>query len=488
MSATQAYTAPFSLYPGRVFATCWQTAAWLSNLLASGTAPPATIAQGALAAYETFANGADAVAAWAAGAALNQEVINLAGVDALPLDLDATTQTYFVNRLTSVAAAASGLTNLVPLANPFGVSGALSAGQPAIADPGFLEWCVGFSAESPPWVATSGTVVPWPTVVSGINGGATAWMTIANTVLSVQGGVQTQAFDTAMRQYRLSSGVAANVSFVSGITGAYQQTNSIALWNGVVAMPLLLQDAATLTSSPAVLGNQQAATVRFILRNLCLQTAYLLISLRTAATDALVTAAMRRNETMMDLAARAGGGFEGWAEIARLNNIQPPYPGPTNVTVAASGTQLLMPGSVPLASGVLLPTYEANVLGTDYDFGPINGVQPPWLGDIQLIAGLANYRRALGRRIQTPLGTLIYHPSYGSRIPPEVGAVQDANEASRLAAYGKAALAQDPRTADVLSAVATIQPGFLATFSGSVQPIGPGSTPVSVNQVINPLP
>lgn len=477
------YEPPFAGYLGQVWATCYQSAAWLSGLLAGGSAPIASIANAAAAAYLTFSNGADAVAAWQAAAALAQEQINLAAVDALPLVLDPATIACFTARLASVAAAASGLAAVPPAVNPFGAAALLAAGQPAVPYPGYLEWCAGFTAETPPSGLTA------PTLVSYATGMATAWLNVTDAVRVAQGNALTGAYDTAARQFRVSAQAASGVSGVAAAAGGYAQANLPALWNGTVALPSLLLDASTLTNSPANWSNQQAAAIRFALRTMALQCAGLILSLRaTAASGGVSTAMLRRNESLMDLAARAAGGFEEWSAVAALNGVLPPYPGPTNQALASSGAPLLLPGSAPLPSGVATPTYAANVLGVDYDFGPINGPQPPWLGDIPLISGYPNYARALGRRLQTPLGTLIYSASYGSRIPPEVGAVQDAVEAARLAAFGKAALAADPRTADVLSAVATVQPGFLSTFSGTVLPIGPGSSPVSVNEVINPLP
>ena len=474
------YERPFAGYPGQVFATCYQAAAWLANLLASGAAPAANAAQGALACFQTFSNGADAVAMWTAANAFAQETINLANVQALPLNLDPVTQTYFTARVASMAAAASGLAVLPPAANPFNAIAYLGAGQPAIADTGYLEWCVGFLAETPPSGLTTATLTTYATGV------ATAWLTIANAVQVVQGVTLTNAYDAAARQFRVASTVASGLTALT-VSGGFSQINTQALWNGTVAMPSLLLDAASLTSAPASIANQQAAVIRFKLRNLAIQTAYLLLSLRSPIIGNVMSATLRRNKSLMDLAARTVGSYEEWASIAALNAVQPPYPGPANQTLAASGTPLLLPGSVVPPSGSI-PTYAANVLGIDYDFGPINGPQPAWLGDISLIAGYLNLRRALGRQLQTPLGTLIYHSDFGCRIPYEIGAVQSVNEADRLAAFGAAALASDPRTANVLSAVATVQPGRLATFSGTVIPVGPGAQPVGVNEVISPLP
>ena len=474
------YEPPFAGYAGRVFAVGWQSAAWLAALLQGGAVSnAAAVATPALTVFQTFMRGADAVAAWQTAAMLSQEQQNVAAIMTLPLTLDAATQAFLSARSSSISAAVAGLASLPPAANPVGASALLSAGQPAIADPGFLEWCMAFAAETPPPGTTAATLV------ASASGAATAWLEIANAIQVVQGTALTAAYDAAARQYRVAASVANGLAFAASSAGGYAQSDATALWNGTVAVPSLLLDASTLMSSPAWAVNQQGATVRFALRSLALRVAFLLLSMRAQATGTASTATLRRNETLMDLAARSTGNYKEWAAIAALNALQPPWPGPTSL---GPSTPLLLPGAAPLASGLATPTYAANVLGIDFDFGPINGPQPPWTGDMQLIVGYANLARALGRRIQTPLGTLIYHSQYGSRIPPEVGAVQGATEAKRLAAFGGAALAADPRVASVLSAVASVQPNFLATFSGTVSPVGPGASSVGINETISPLP
>ena len=477
------YQYPFVGYGGRVWGTAYQTAAYLNSLLQSGSVSPAAVASPALASFATMANGADAVSAWQTAGAMALEVMNMAAIQALPLTLDPTTLAYFDARVAAVAAAASGLALLPPPANPFAATGLIAAGQPAIASPLLVEWCAGFAAETPP----SGLTSP-AALVTYASGEAAAWYAVADAIRVLQGNALTAAYDTAARQYRVAAAVASGLAQVAAAAGGYAQRNVVALWNQAVTVPSLLLDAASLVSSPASLANQQGVAIRFSLRGLAATVARLLLSLRSPITSNVVTATLRRNETLMDLAARAAGGYEEWSAIAALNQVGPPWPGPTEQVLAASGTPLLLPGSSLPVSGQPAPTYAANVLGIDYDFGPINGPQPAWLGDVSLIVGYANLRRALGRRLQTPLGTLIYHPTYGSRIPPEVGAVQGGDEALRLAAFGKAALAADPRVASVVSAAASVQPPFAASFSGVVIPVGPGATPVGVSEVISPLP
>jgi hypothetical protein len=69
-----------------------------------------------------------------------------------------------------------------------------------------------------------------------------------------------------------------------------------------------------------------------------------------------------------------------------------------------------------------------------------------------------------------------------------VGAAAGADEAPKLAAFGNAAMLADPRTASTSNVAATLQPGFLASFSGVANPVGNNGTGgVNVNETINPL-
>lgn len=472
---------PFVGYPGSVWATCWQSMAWMNAALASGTSNAYLIEGPAVATFETLLNGLYSLDAWQASVALGVEQQNLAAVQALPLSLDPTTESYLNARVAAVAAAASGLASLPTTADPFYVQNTLSAGSPAIADPGAIEWCMQFVAETPP-----AGLVPAGLPSSAL-AAAQAWLTVTQAIGVLQGSSPTAAYDTAARQYRCS------VSIASGIVGDVQsgpfaETPASVLWNGAVALPTLLLDAATLASSPSSLQSQQVGVIRNALWTQAQQLALLLLALRNSNVSQPTTATLRNGESLMDLAARTGGDFEAWTAIAAINGLSPPYPGPTNQSVALSGVSLLLSGNGLPPSGATAPTYDANVLGTDWDFGPVNGAQPTWLGDIPLITGLRNFARAIGRRLQTPLGTLIYDVQYGSRIPPEVGAVQSATEASRLLQYGKSAIAADPRTGAILGASGSVQPRFQANFSALVQPIGPGAQAVEVNETIGANP
>jgi len=471
---------PYTGYPAQVWAACWQAISWLNGLAASGAAPAASLAAPAAAVFTTLRNGASAVSAWQAGAALAAESQNLSAIQVLPLALDPVTLSYFNARVASVAAAASGIAALSPPVNPLTAVQTLTVGTPAVADPGYLEWCMGFTAETPP--ASGAATLP-----TGAATAAQSWLNIANAISVLQGSSPTTAYDTAARMYRCSGTISALLAQLT--SGPFAAGVTAASWNGTVALPTILLDAAAQSTSPASLAAQQACTIRYALNAVASGLALFLYSLNTSAGAQPSTAQLRNTDSLQDLAARQTGSFENWPAIAADNALSPPYPGPTNPTVALSGQQLYLPGSgVQVGAAGSGPSYDNLTLGVDYDFGPINGAQPPWQGDISLIAGLYNFARAIGRRLQTPLGALVYHQEYGCRIPPEVGAIQDSTEAARLAEYGRSAMAADPRTGSVLYATATVQPGFLATFSGGVSPVGPNPTGVPVTVSISPFP
>ncbi len=477
--------APFVGYPGRVWATCYQSMSWLSAVLAGGSAAPNAAAAGALVTYATLRNGSAAVAAYQAATALTNEASNLIAVQNMALPLNTSTRAYMNARIDATSAAASGIAALPPAVNPSAAPGLLIAGSPAIAYPGYLEWCMGFQAETTPAaLAVSG-------LLSCAQQEAASWLNVVNAVQVAEGAAFTDyRYDAAVRTWRTSNLIATMLGqFQSGPFDT--ASPSLAQnWNGVVALPTILLVASSLTSAPATLATQQANTIRFALNSVANSLSQLLLSLRAPAASAPSLATLRAGESLQDVAARTTGNFENWSAIAALNGITAPYPGASNQTLALSGNaQMLLPSvaGTTATPDTPVPSYAANVLGTDWDFGPINGSVPAWTGDVPLITGYFNFARAIGRRLQTPLGALLYHTGYGSRLPAEVGAIQGSDEASKLAQFGKAAAIADPRTGSVVSAQASVEPGFEANVSLAVQPIGPGSTPVVVNETISPL-
>ena len=467
-------------YPGQLWQSAYQTLTWLSGQLNGGAAPALQQASAASVSFQTLRNVLANMQAWQAGQALNSEVAALSAVQALPITVDPTTSTYFTARISAYSAAASGVSALPQAVNVTNIPALLTAGTPAVADPLYLEWCMSFTGEAAPGSLT-GPELP---VLAAAQ--YTAWCTVAAAVATYQGVNLTQEYDTAARLARCA-GVVSNklASLVSGPFAV--SANPTLLWNNCAALPALLLDSALLNATPNLVQNQQCGLIRYALNNMLITLAQFLLALRQPVLSQITQAQVRAKDTLMDIAARNLGNFEQWSAIATLNGLTPPYPGADNTSLV--GKQLLLPGSTgTVVSGASAPTYAANVLGTDYDFGPINGAQPVWTGDFRLITGLLNFARALGRRLQTPRGSLIYHVDYGSRIPPEVGAIQAQDEAQRISQFGVSALRSDPRTGTVQSATATILPGSQVSFQASVQPVGPGTQPVFLNETISPLP
>lgn len=474
------YQQAFMEYPGQVWATCYQALSWLNKLIDGGGTPADQIANPAALVLRLCQDASIAIDAFGTGIALGVETQNMAQISALSLGLDPVTQTYFNNRVISINIASQQINALIKPANPFTIITALNNGNASMLDSGYLNWCMGFTGETAPVGLSAATLGTFAQSM------ATAWLNVVNAINVAQGANPTSAYDTAARQFRCSQQVANNLAALA--SGPFAE-GDITTWNGAVALPTILLDGSALATSPALLLAQQGLTIRYLLNQTVNQLAIFLANLSTTISSQPTTAALSNNDTLLDLAARQTGNFENWVEIATINNLKPPYPGPTNPAVAKSGRQLYMPGSnVQTGVNQAAPTYPDSAMKTDIYFGPINGVQPPWNGDYAVITGYLNFALSLGRRLQTPLGSLVYETNYGSRIPAEVGAIQSSDEAARLKQFGDSAIRLDKRTGRILSSLASAEPGFQAHYAAVVQPIGPGSTPTDIEATITPTP
>ena len=251
-------------------------------------------------------------------------------------------------------------------------------------------------------------------------------------------------------------------------------------------LPAMTAAASVLNGNPSTQANQQYAAIRYALLSMAQQISAFLLTLGIPSIAQIQQTTVRNGETLMDIAARALGNFELWTQIATINGLVPPYiSSGGGAGIAAWGSSLLLPGpGVSGAAGGQVPSYNENFLGTDLYVGPINGSMPAWTGDFQTITGIDNLSWALGRRLQTPQGRLIYHGTYGSRIPGEVGKVQDSASAGHINAFGKSALQSDPRVLSVPVLSTSLVSGLMIQFRASVQPIGGGQQTANVNEVI----
>ncbi len=466
----------FTGYVGAVWGTCYSALQYLLANLDGSPSVNVTIAELVL---DTLLSGAHAIAANDIATAWHTDFCYLQEIDALPIGAAPADAAVFSARLDAYATAQPAIAALVPQP-PFLPASALASGSALIPPTNLLNFFMTFDYETPPSGLTAANLVAQAQAI------AVSLGDVAVDLMTYQGNFVTQLYDAAVREAAAASAAAQMLgSFTSGPFAAA----SALTWNTVVTLPAMLRVAATINSAPATFGSQQSAVVRNALLTLAAQVETYLLTLRATATQQVSTATLRNGESLMDFAARTLGNFELWQQVAAVNGLQPPYVGPAAAPgIAAWGSSLVLPtpGVQPSAVGAA-PSYAANFLGTDTYVGPINGQMPAWTGDYQLITGYSNLRWALGRRIQTTLGGLIYHSTYGCRIPPEVGAVQDNQTAGNIAAYGQGALLSDPRVQSVPSAAAAlVQQGV--EFSATVQPAGFGSATINVNEVIGPAP
>jgi len=156
-----------------------------------------------------------------------------------------------------------------------------------------------------------------------------------------------------------------------------------------------------------------------------------------------------RGDNLIAIAARELGDGTRWAEVAWINGLRWPGlvddPGMVRSGVVLSGTQIKVPAATATVSADADPAAVFLV-----DIALVAGrLAPTAAGDVQTIAGLANLRQALERRIKIDRGELVMHPLYGSDLRRMIGAGNGPALALVIGEYAKAAVARDDRIAKV---------------------------------------
>lgn len=472
----------FSGYPGQIWQSVYNALNYYYLQLSIG-ASPGTLYSMSQAMFDTMQNGIAAINAYDIGNAWGTIAVELQEIEALPISFTPSSLYALETRQVAYETAGPALLALAPQPPFLTPQQSIGSGAVMIPDPNLLNFYMDFSYETPPSGLTAANLI---TMASGV---ANNFGQIANAILSYQGvNGLTQLYDFATRE---QTAALAAYTILENITSSpiSAALPVSGIWNTLVSLPGMSMSASPVVSAPFLYANQQSACIRYAMLSLAAQIGNFLVILRDTQSETINQTTLLQNESLMDVAARALGNFELWTEIATLNNLSPPYTGPTSASgVAAWGSQLILPGpNTQLSATGQSPDYETEFLGTDIYIGPINGVMPPWNGDFQMITGYNNLAWALGRRLQTTLGTLVYHKNYGSRIPPQVGAVQTSGTAGKIAAFGKSALLSDPRVAQVLQSFAVLESNFTVGYQGTVQPQGVGSVPTEINEVIAPI-
>jgi len=409
--------------------------------------------------YQTFQAGANNITALQLINAFSSINNSLQQIEALPIGLTsgASALIYTTSALISLV---SGLSGLLPSVPTSSASALLSLTNPALPVVDYTTYLNSFSGDLYP---------------SGLSTNIANWENIYANLISYYGNNPTNLIDTAnsfASVTNFQSGLVAAAG-ITGITSGYY-------YNQIYSLPVYLSLAQYSVSDFSDYTNQQALVTKNILQALSRNISEtLLAALSPSPQSQISTTISYGNESLQDIANRVLGNFELWEEIAAINNITPG-------TQLAAGTTLILPPT-SLTSGASGFSYNVNVLGQDINIGPVSGSMPPWTGDFQTINGPSNLLYALSRRLLTTLGTFVYHPNYGSRIPPEIGAVQSVGSLQHITAFGNACLSSDPRVASIINSGASGSnvPG-LVSYSATVQAIGPQSVPVVVNEVISP--
>lgn len=464
-------------YSGVVWNSIKSTLSYASANLNS--ADPAQTKALAKAVAATLKNGSQAMAADALYLGLQQLYSILAELTPLPLNISAADFAFMKSRIDAVQAAALSVASVRP--NPLLASKQLQNGNPAIPDPGYMEWLINFDFETSP----AGLTVA--TLQSQAQAAATAWVDVA-TALRTSGVAYSGTTYNAAELMGRAAQVVANLVTNASVTGSPSANQ---MWNQFVAMPTITRVVAAMVSDPTDATAQKLAVARYVTLNTLKRYNQLVLSLRQTAASNVHLGTVRKGDTLMTFANRMLGDYTAWRDIAQINGLEPPYISNTpGSKVATPGQQLFLPS--PNRSGQLSPqtgpiaSYVNNYLGVDKYLGQLNQPMLTWTGDFQTISGYDNLAISLGRRLQTTMSHLIYHNMFGSRIPPQVGKAMSNNELALIQEYAKSSLSSDPRVNKVLSATAIQKPNYAIELKAVVLPNGLGQEQVTVNEVIGP--
>lgn len=162
---------------------------------------------------------------------------------------------------------------------------------------------------------------------------------------------------------------------------------------------------------------------------------------------------VKYGDTVRMIAQRELGNAELWMDIVSINKLSYPYISDISGTgVATPGDIIELPvdesievqRDVSLGTDLFLSTNQLTLsdgAGGDFNVG-IDG-------DYQLVSELSCLKQDLSHRKRTPMGTLPYHPNYGSELTTMVGNKKDANWRIKARLEAERTVRSDPRITDV---------------------------------------
>lgn len=265
-------------------------------------------------------------------------------------------------------------------------------------------------------------------------------------------------------------------------------------WNNLSYVPCMFKFFMMALSDPTNPYYQSTNVFIYALDSLYQNITNVVMSLNNPSNSAVNLNIVYVTDTLMTFAARNMGDFSSWYSIATQNNLQPPFIAQTPSNgIASPGTNLQIPSTINPNSVIgqantnPITNYELQYLGTDIYLGNIGQEMPPWNGDFYIIYGYQNLAISIGRRLLTPIGSLIYEPLFGSQLPSLIGNIQGLDTIGFITAYAESSIQSDPRVASVANSNVFINNASLLSYIGTVIPNGQNSNGVSINQIFSSI-
>ena len=457
--------------PYNLIDSLWGNYLQVVNFLGSYLSPGNTVSTSTLtASRDTLKNGLDYINGNLLYLSLQTELANLQQGVALPVTISSSIVGTAETRITTMNTTVSNLATLLrPQMTPVINFSDILNGITGFPETGMLDYIMTYLVEPVPAGLGNGNM----SVV--LANQSTDWYAYAAALAQAFPSGEGDAIEAFNRQ----AAVAQSLSTIVGNIEPFSQSvGLLQLWNQITTYPSLVAIGALQSTNPNNALLQSLNTLKYVINTTLIQMDTLIASFNEQNLGTVHVITVRQNDSLPNIADRHLGNFEQWQQIAQLNGINPPYQ-------VYPGQQLFLPPATN-NNQQTPPNYLINYLGTDLYYGPLNSNMLPWTGDFFTISGYENLAFALERRILTTLGTLIYHPNYGSRVPPEVGNIQEPQTATHIGAYANSAILTDPRVNNIPYWTVSMQPNNLISYQATIQPNGFNTASTNLNLVLQP--
>lgn len=189
---------------------------------------------------------------------------------------------------------------------------------------------------------------------------------------------------------------------------------------------------------------------------------------------------VRQGDNMQIISQRTLGDSKRWIEIADLNNLIYPFIGSSRSEgVVEFGDEINIP-STEDEDEVSLIEDEEGLLDSDIllDYNKFaisyanDGEFVVTDGDLETVQGVDCLMQDITNRLSTPLGTLPYHPRYGSEIMDMIGNKMDIDWVEKAAVEVSRTLLSDDRIIDVQDVTVSASRGTVTITSTAITRLG----------------